>query len=97
MLSMVYKDVRKEPTLSTTPNSNGELRAAISMRSFWQRLQKAFDNVRIFYLFTPIYQNQSPATMMKTMENQKKRQYNQRILDGENGSFALLVFTTYGG
>ena len=94
---MVYKDVRKEPTLSTTPDSNGELRAVIGMRSFWQRLQKAFVNVRIFYPFTPIYQNQSPATMMKTMENQKKRQYNQRILDGENGSFALLVFTAYGG
>ena len=36
--------------------------------------------------------------MMKTMENQKKkRRYNQRILDGEKGTFTPLVFTTNGG
>ena len=35
---------------------------------------------------------------MKTMENQKKKKkVNQRILDGENGSFAPLGFTTNGG
>ena len=38
MISMVCKDVRKESTLSTTPDSNDELRANISMRSFWKRL-----------------------------------------------------------
>ena len=34
---------------------------------------------------------------MKTMENHKKIKYNQRILDGENGSFTPLVFITNGG
>ena len=34
---------------------------------------------------------------MMTMENQKKRKYNQRILDGDYGSFTQLVFTTNGG
>ena len=33
---------------------------------------------------------------MKTTENQKKK-YNQRILDGEDGFFTLLGFTTNGG
>ena len=33
---------------------------------------------------------------MMAMENQKKK-YNQRILDGDNGSFTQLVFTTNGG
>ena len=33
---------------------------------------------------------------MKTMENHKKIKYNQRILDGENGSFTPLVFITNG-
>ena len=73
MLSMVCKDVRKEPTLSTTPDSNDELRADISMHSFWQRLQRAFVDVRVFYPFAPKHRNQSLATMMKTMENQKKK------------------------
>ena len=97
MLSMVCKDVRKEPTLSTTPNSNDELRADISVRSFRQRLQRAFVDVRVFYPFVISYRNQSLATMMKTIENQKKRKYNQRILEGENGSFTPLVFTTNDG
>ena len=34
MLSMVCKDVRKELTLCITLDSNGELRADISVRSF---------------------------------------------------------------
>ena len=34
MLSIVCKDVRKEPALSTTPDSNDERRAHISVRSF---------------------------------------------------------------
>ena len=98
MLSMVCKDARKEPTLSTTPDSNDELWADISAHSFWQRLQRAFVDVRVFYPFTPRYRNQSLATMMKTMENQKKKdKYNQWILDDENGSFTSLVFTTNGG
>ena len=97
MLSMVSRDVRKEPALSTTPDSNDELRADISVHSFWRRLQKAFVDVRVFYPFAPSYRNQSLATTMKKMENQKKRKYNQQILDGENGSFTPLVFPTSGG
>ena len=94
MLSMVCKDVRKEATLSTIPDNNDELRADISVRSFCQRLQGAFVDVRVFYSFAPSYRNQSLATTRKTMENQKKTKYNQRILDGRNGSFTPLVFTT---
>ena len=93
---MVCKDVRKEPTLSTTPENNDELRADVSVRSFWQRLQRGFVDVKVFYPFTPSYWNKSLATITKTMENQKKRKYNQRILDDENGSFIPLVFTTNG-
>ena len=34
---------------------------------------------------------------MKAKENQNKSKYSQRTLDGENGSFNPLVFTTNGG
>ena len=71
MLSMVCKDVRKEPALSTTPDSIDELWSEIIVRSFWQRLQRTFVDVRAFY-----YRNQSLATTMKTMENQNKRKNN---------------------
>ena len=94
---MLCKDVRKEPKLSTTSESNDELQADISVRSFWQKLQKAFVDVRIFYPFAPSYRNQSVAITMKTMENHKNRKYNQRILDVENDSFTSLPFTNNGG
>ena len=71
MLSMVCKDIRKEPALSTTPDSIDELWSEIIVRSFWQRLQKTIVDVRAFY-----YRNQSLATTMKTMENQNKRKHN---------------------
>ena len=56
-----------------------------------------FVDVMVFYPLAPSYRNQSPVTTIKTMENQKKRKYNQRILDCENGSYTPLVFTTNGG
>ena len=49
MLSMVCKDVRKEPTLHTTPDSNDKFRANISVCNFWQRLQRVFVDLRILY------------------------------------------------
>ena len=73
MLSMVCKDVRKEPALSTTPDSNDELRDDIRVRSFWRRLQRVFVDVRLSYPFALSYRDQSLATTMKTMENQKKK------------------------
>ena len=97
MLSMMCKNVRKEPPLSATPDSNDELRADINVRSFWQILQRTFVNVMVFYPFAQSYPNWSLAITMKTIENQKKRKYNKGILDGENGSFTTLLFTTNGG
>ena len=55
---MVCTDVSKEPKLSTTPNSNEEIQGYISVLNFWQRLQRAFVNVRVFFHITSIYQNQ---------------------------------------
>ena len=73
MLSIVSKDVKKEPTLNTTPDNNDEFGANISLRSFGQRFPRPFVDVRDFYPFAPSYQNQSLATIIKTKENQKKK------------------------
>ena len=97
MLSLVCKDVRKEPSLSTTPDSNDELWADISVFSFSKRLQRAYAKLRVFTPFTSNYRRQSLVTTMKVMENQKKKKCNQRILDDKNGSFTPLIFTTNSG
>jgi len=49
------KDVRKEPALDKTTENN--LRVDVSMREFWQCMQKAFVDVRVLYPFAPRYQN----------------------------------------
>ena len=54
---MMCKNVRKEPPLSATPDSNDELRADINMRSFWQIWQRTFVDVMIFYPFAQSYPN----------------------------------------
>ena len=97
LLSTVCKDVIKEPTLQSTPDSSNDLRADISVRGFWEKLQRAFLDVRVFYPFAPSYFNQSLGTSMKAMEKSKKRKYNQRVLDGENGTFTPLIFSSNGG
>ncbi len=97
LVSSVCKDVCKEPVLQSSPGSDDELRADISMRGFWQRQQRAFVDVRVFYPFAQSYRNQSLNSLMKSMENLKKRKYNSRILDSEHGSFTPLVFSSNGG
>ena len=39
----------------------------------------------------------TPATIFKEQENEKKRKYNQRVMDVEMGTFTPLVFGTNGG
>ena len=51
-------------------------------------------------MFNPLAQCYSDSTIKaahKTNENSKKREYNQRILQVEHGSFTPLVFSSFGG
>ena len=59
--------------------------------------QTAFVNVRVFNPFAKSHLNQKLNTAFKSNENEKKRMYNQRVIEIEHGSFSPLVFTPYGG
>ena len=97
LLTTVCKDVEKEPLIQPCPIKNDELRADIAVRGFWQRSQRAFVDVRVFYPFAPSYRSQSLSATMKSMESKKKKKYLNRILNDENGTFTPLIFTTNGG
>ena len=71
MLSVVCKCVSKESALSFTPDSNDEMRADISVGNFWQRLQRAFVDIRVIYPFAPIPAEPSLAIMMKAIKKWK--------------------------
>ena len=94
LLSTVCKDVRKEPPIDET--ADNDLRADVSARGFWQRMQRAFVDVRVFYPFAPSYRNQSLQASFRAMEREKKRKYNNEVLR-QNGTFTPLIFSSNGG
>ena len=49
------------------------------------------------YVSTKCYQNKTTSEVFKEQEDEKKRKYQQRVLDVEMGSFTPLVFGTNGG
>ena len=59
--------------------------------------QKAFFDVRVFDPNARRYSNQTLKQYYSTNENEKKRHYNLRIMEVDQGSFTPLVFTTTGG
>ena len=76
---------------------NDEIRLDICARSFWESGQKAFFDVRFF---DPTAQRCSKQTLKQYYsmnENEKKRHYNTRIMEVDQGSFTPLVFTVAGG
>ena len=104
-LNQTCHDVQTEPHLEpvtgehlpTNANNREDARLDISARSFWQRGQRAFFDVRVFNPFAPSYRNQKLSNVFNANEREKKRHYNQRVIDVEHGSFTPLVFTPYGG
>ena len=106
LLDEVCVDVRREPRLIAmngeqmrykTANRSDEARLDISATGFWTPGQRAFFDVRVFDLNAQRYENLELNKCFLYNEAEKKRHYNDRVNDVENGTFTPLVFTTNGG
>ena len=105
LLKNVSHDVKIEPSLeelsgevmSTSTNVSSEARLDISARGFWETYQKAFFDVRVFNPLARRYVNLTPSKCYELNEREKKRSYNQRVIEVEHGSFTPLVFAATGG
>ena len=106
LLNEVCPDVCVEPQLQElsgetlsfrTSNVSAEARLDISARSVWSRNQRAFFDVRVFDPSAQRYRGQTLAQAYLTNEKEKKRSYNERVLQVENGTFTPLVFSVHGG
>ena len=64
---------------------------------FWTPGVTAFFDVRVTHVNSQSTQSKYTATIFKEQENEKKRKYNQRVMDVEMGTFTPLVFGTNGG
>ena len=98
LLKDVCHDVEVQPHLQpltgeviiSSANSSDDARLDVSARGFWQRGQRAFFDVRVFNPFAKSHLNQKLDTAFSSNENEKKRHYNQRIIEVEHGSFSSL-------
>ena len=105
LLQETCKDVRIEPQLQPV---TGELlpasvncavgaRADVSAIGIWQPLQRAFIDVKVF---NPHALTNVATPLSKTYlrhENDKKREYNMRIVEVEKGTFTPAIFSCSGG
>ena len=97
----VCKNVVIEPLLTpltreefpkNSSNMRNQARADMSARGLWINGQTAVCDVRVFNPSARCHLHRSLPTVHKKNENKKKREYNQRILQVEHGSFTSLVF-----
>ena len=97
-------DVRKEPILQEVnnedqkweSNKSKEARLDISALNFWTTGQRAFFDVRTFNLFAQKHSKMAVEKCFKENDNEKKRTYDNRVLQIENSSFTPLVFAANG-
>ena len=106
-ISKLCRNVETEPLLQPLDNKVFNLQSTVTSREerldmkaggFWTPRVTAFFNVRV----TPVNSRSNQdkhtgTTIFKEQENEKKRKYNQRVMDVEMGIFTPLVFGTNGG
>ena len=101
-----FRDVEVEPKLQPltgesfelkTTNIQDDARSDVRIRSFWRKVRNAFFDFKVSYPFASTYRNQSIESMYKTMEKTKKREYQRRIFEIEDGDFTPMIMTSTGG
>ena len=80
-----------------TANKQDEARSDIKCSGFWVRLRQAFFDVKVISPFAKSNLKLEPAQMFKVAEQQKIREYGERIKEVERADFTPLVFTSTGG
>ena len=107
LLGEVCHQVTTEPVLQplsgeslhpSSANVSDNARLDIKADGFWDcSRQSAFFDVRIFNPTAQTCRSQSLSTCYRRHELEKRRHYEDRVLQIEHGCFTPLVFTTAGG
>ena len=106
LISKVCTNVQVEPRLQPLDNerfhlasavTGSEARLDIKAGGFWSKGVTAFFDVRVTHVNSKCHQSKPTSTVFKEQEDEKKRKYQQRVLDIEMGFFTPLVFGTNGG
>ena len=106
LIDTVCTNVEVKPQLQPLDNERFNLRTAVTSPEarldfkaggFWSRGVTAVFDVRETHVNSNYNQGKETSTIFKEQEEEKKRKYQQRVLDVEMGSFTPLVFGTNGG
>ena len=102
----VLNDVEIQPQLLPLTGENlryqtkirgDEARLDIRVRGLWEKGHQAFIHVSVLDPNASRYLNTSIQQCYSINEKEKKRNYNERILQIDHGIFTPLVFSLYGG
>ena len=102
LLAKTHTDVETEPTLQPVAGEiiNGldgdNARPDIRARGVWRPAQNAFFDVRVTNTNSQSQKHQTTERVLEKQEREKKRQYNNRIMNIEHGTFTPLVFSVTG-
>ena len=105
LLNIVCNDVETEPALQrvankqnyrASANTKDDARLDIRARGFWRRGQNAFFDVRITNADADSQRNSTIKSVLHKHEQEKKREYNQRVMEVEHGTLTPLILTTTG-
>ena len=104
LMREVCTDVKVEPHLlplanpnSVNGNTSENARLDVSGNGVWSPMERSFLDIRIMHPNSPSYMNKDIAQVYRTHEKEKKRTYNERIIQVEKGTFTPIVFSTFGG
>ena len=73
-------------------NKAPDARLDIHVRGFWERQRFAFFDVHVCHSNADSYRDLTPKEIYKKHENEKKRQYAERVMEIEQGMFTPLVW-----
>ena len=106
LLTVACKDINIEPPQllpvtgetfnNQTANTSNEARVDVQSSGFCVKGQQGLSDVRVFDQNTNRYLNKAILQCYIQNEKEKKRQYNERVLEIYQGSFTPLVFSIYG-
>ena len=90
-------DLEGETFRLRTANTAPGARLDIKARNFWRQGQDAYFDIRVTHVNALSQKDLTTDSIFKRQENEKKREYSQRVLDVERGTFTPLVIGTNGG
>ena len=104
ILKDICKDVKVEPELLpvgertiASSNTAEKARLDVSAVGIWSPMERMFADVRIVHPNSRTYAGKAIEKVYELHETEKKRAYNQRVIQVEKATFTPLIFSTSGG